>query len=93
MNKYLPKHITISKFNIGDKVIYIGFNDGLRWSLERYKTYTISNRAFEVRKDTGMFYSLTDDRGTHKSWFKENEFISIIEARKLKLEKLKGDEN
>lgn len=86
------------KFKIGDKVIYIGFNDdGLdgpnAWKLKRLQEYTISNCAFEMKKDTGMFYSVTDDKGVSTSWYKEKDFISIVEARKLKLEKIEKQYN
>lgn len=81
------------KFTIGDKVIYIGFNDdGLdgpnAWKLERLQEYTITNKAFEINKDTGMFYGVRDYKGTESTWYKEKDFISIVEARKLKLEKI-----
>jgi len=84
----------MSKFNIGDKVIFIGFNndelDGPNaWKLERFKIYTIDNKAFETHKDTGTFYAVTDDKGTHTSWYKEKDFISNTELRKEKLEKIR----
>ncbi len=88
MSKYITKHTTLSKFKIGDKVVYIGFSEDNSWKLIRNKIYSIDNRAFEIRKDTGMFYSVTDDKDVHTSWYKEKDFISIIEARKLKLDKL-----
>jgi hypothetical protein len=86
------------KFKVGDKAIYIGFNDGIyerpnAWKLERLKEYTIDNCAFEMNKDTGMFYAVSDDKGTHTSWYKEKDFISIVEARKKKLEQIERYNN
>jgi len=79
------------KFKTGDKVIFTGFNGDYSWKLERYRIYTIDNCAFDNRtfpipNPSQMFYSVTDDKGTH--WYKEEDFISLVESRKLKLDKI-----
>jgi len=87
------------KFKIGDKVMFTGFNEDYcttrsYWELERYRIYTIDNCAFDnsikiIPNPSQMFYSVTDGKGTY-SWYKEEDFISLVESRKLKLDKING---
>ena len=58
------------------------------WKLERLKVYTINNCAFETMEEMIIKCSVTDDIGVSSSWYKEKDFISIIEARKKKLEQI-----
>lgn len=73
------------KFKIGDKVIYVGYTTEL-WKLERLKEYTIDNRAFDTNDQ--MFYAVSNCKGVHSSWYKEEDFISVVESRKYKLEEI-----
>ena len=72
------------KFNIGDKIVYIGYENNLSFYddfFKKYNTYTIvqilnNGITFGLGiKEIGGYYS-------------SNYFITLIEYRKLKLQKL-----
>lgn len=76
------------KNNIGDKVIFIGDNSttDILWKLEYCEIYTISNLALDRKGD--LFYSLTHKDGSNSCWYREEDFLSLSEQRKIKLEKI-----
>lgn len=76
----------MSKNKIGDKVIYIGDKIQYMWKLEHGETYVISGFALDVKG--GLMYSLTHKDGSKSSWYSKDDFISLSEYRKVKLEKI-----
>lgn len=79
------------KYKIGDTVIFISKPDKYHsWELENYKKYTIVNRAFYKYDPDTYHYAVDNNNGTQTSWYDEEDFITLKEFRKIKLEKLNG---
>ncbi len=78
------------KFKTGEKVVFIGSNDTiLAWKLNVYETYIVTNHAFNKHEPTTMFVSVSNlERTKNISWFAEDLFISLVDCRKMKLEKI-----
>lgn len=70
------------KFKKGDKVIFIGqSNKRYAWELEKGKVYTVETKA----ADEFETYISVSYGTTRSSWYIESDFVSLNEARKLKL--------
>lgn len=77
------------KYKIGDKVIFLKRSSKIdAWPLNNYEEYEIVNRAFD-NSGTNVFYGVEDRKGQGSTWYLEEDFLSLIEARKIKLDKIK----
>ena len=78
------------KFKIGNKVIYYQIlNEDIDVpDLINYRTYTITNVAFYMKRENGIFYSV--DKNYPINWYKEENFLTKEKERKLKLKKIQS---
>jgi len=81
------------KYKIGDKVIYIGIpNNKHSWELNMLETYEIEKVIFDTGLNTNdnynIYYSVIHKDNIVTCWYLEENFISIVKARKIKLEKI-----
>lgn len=76
------------KYKIGDKVIFLKRSSKIdAWSLNNYEEYEIVNRAFD-KTGINVYYGVKDRIGQESTWYIEEDFLSLKEARKIKLDKL-----
>lgn len=77
-------------YEIGDKVIFIeNLEKEHSWKLDNYELYTISRIAYDPYNKYQKIYGVRDYQGYTITWFDEDDFITLTEYRKLKLNKLK----
>ena len=82
------------KYKKGDKVIFIKKSSKEdSWRLNNYEEYEITNIAHNVSSTSyniieGYYYGVKHKDDSETTWYEENDFITIQEYRKLKLNKL-----
>jgi len=83
------------KFHTGDKVYYMPkTNREYAWELKLLDEYIITNHAFDMRtNDNTMYVGVRNKKGIETTWYDENDFLSIYEYRKYKLNKINGQKN
>lgn len=73
------------KYHVGDKVVFINNSKTIyEWTITEYKIYKIYGYSTHT---SGVVYSVKFG-STIQSWYLECDFMSLIEYRKLKIEKL-----
>ena len=80
------------KRKIGDKIVFIGGSD-YAWALNYGETYTICGISSRMPNEEEFYYAVTWKNGTETTWYKEQDFLTIQECRKLKLKKLHSIED
>ena len=73
------------KYHIGDKVVFVNNSKTIyEWTITEYKFYKIYGYSNHI---SGVVYSVKFGT-TIQSWYRECDFMSLKEYRKLKIEKL-----
>ena len=76
------------KFRKGDKVFFIGDNSKYSWKLNKYEEYEICGMSYKNDQFVEFYYGVKNKKGTETTWYEEEDFITIKQLRKLKLDKL-----
>ena len=84
------------RFKKGDKVFFIG-DDELKyaWKLDKNEEYEICDMAYKDEHFIEFRYGVKptnkNTTWTTSTWYNEEDFITLKEYRKLKLQKLHGN--
>ena len=79
------------KYKIGDKVIFVTSDKEYAWPLNNYEKYEITLSAQSPdHNDKTVYYAVKNKKNIESTWYMEDNFITIQEYRKLKLNKLKN---